>query len=807
MTNRALLAEREGGKAMKVRRALLGVMVALLVVSPVAAQSPFLSEVQAPYPAVPSTVHVAGGTYGPGVVSYGPAGTPLVLIGTDLGSGGTVTFIGYKNGAPVAGATAQASVSMWTSIMVFLTVPTGATSGVIQVTVEGKTSNTLPFIVMPGTYAGTCPASPPTNQLQILTSALEDGMVGQAYSATLSATGGTQAYTWSVASGTLPAGLALNASTGVISGTPTAATAPVYLTFRLTDHSAPAQSSSDELSLTINPSGTPATIYSYGITSYDGVGNVTGYTDTVNGTWSMAGGYDSLNRLTSAMPSAGVYLGLHATWSYDAFGNRSAENFGGSLSSPYAPPVPASTTEGFNTSNQVQAAGSGYPPSYDSAGDVTCDSYNNGACSGNQYLYDADGRVCAVKNLIGKMMEYLYDAEGTRVAKGTITGWTCDTSSNGFALTNSYVLSPGNQQLTELSWNNNTTSWAHTNVWAGGQLIATYSADPDQSQGAVGVLNFPLTDWLGTRRVLTDYAGDLEESCHSLPFGNGEDCSTLPTEHLFTGKERDSESGNDYFGARYYASSTGRWMSPDTGFNLKRILLNPQKWNRYSYVLNNPLALIDPDGLEEIYVFLSYMNDPQSQAAVSYLARNGLSPNWRKIQSDAVAHGNHVYLYSGKDATYEQFQAKLSKGQTTVQIGETVLDDVGHGMQAQVMKLGDGNLVGSLQAAMVWPYTMTVSANGGTVAVFGCSSMDLASAFPGAKNFFGIDSGRDRGLGSGLDSVETNQVDAILAGAAFVGSLAVQDNNQGSAAALSALSAANDVLSKKKDKVVQVPTH
>jgi RHS repeat-associated protein len=62
-----------------------------------------------------------------------------------------------------------------------------------------------------------------------------------------------------------------------------------------------------------------------------------------------------------------------------------------------------------------------------------------------------------------------------------------------------------------------------------------------------------------------------------------------PTEHLFTGKERDSESGNDYFGARYYASSMGRFMSPDPGWFMEADPTNPQTWNLYSYALNNPL--------------------------------------------------------------------------------------------------------------------------------------------------------------------------------------------------------------------------
>jgi RHS repeat-associated protein len=62
-----------------------------------------------------------------------------------------------------------------------------------------------------------------------------------------------------------------------------------------------------------------------------------------------------------------------------------------------------------------------------------------------------------------------------------------------------------------------------------------------------------------------------------------------------TGKERDAESGNDYFGARYYSSAMGRWMSPDKPF-ADQHARNPQSWNLYTYSLNNPLRYIDSDG-------------------------------------------------------------------------------------------------------------------------------------------------------------------------------------------------------------------
>jgi len=64
-----------------------------------------------------------------------------------------------------------------------------------------------------------------------------------------------------------------------------------------------------------------------------------------------------------------------------------------------------------------------------------------------------------------------------------------------------------------------------------------------------------------------------------------------------TGKERDSESGNDYFGARYYASTMGRFLSPDPITVTPARMANPQELNLYSYVRNNPLILTDPTGM------------------------------------------------------------------------------------------------------------------------------------------------------------------------------------------------------------------
>ena len=84
------------------------------------------------------------------------------------------------------------------------------------------------------------------------------------------------------------------------------------------------------------------------------------------------------------------------------------------------------------------------------------------------------------------------------------------------------------------------------------------------------------------------------------------DCSSQHALSIykFTGKERDSESGLDNFGARYNASTMGRFMTPDF-FNIFALkpkqfrawISNPQRWNKNAFALNNPVTLIDPDGL------------------------------------------------------------------------------------------------------------------------------------------------------------------------------------------------------------------
>jgi RHS repeat-associated protein len=280
----------------------------------------------------------------------------------------------------------------------------------------------------------------------------------------------------------------------------------------------------------------------------------------------------------------------------------------------------------------------------------------------NQYLYDGEGRICAVANTVMPSFTtytgYLYDADGTRIAKGTITSWSCDPTLNGFQTTKDYILGLGGEQVTEMAFSpaspaNSALTWQHTNIWAGGKLLGTYDKDG---------LHFYLDDPLGTRRAQTDYAGNLEQTCSSLPYGDGLACSggnlQAPTEHHFTGKERDTESGNDYFEARYYSSAMGRFMSPDWSAKEEPVpyakLENPQTLNLYGYVGNNPLVREDIDGHDGILLNRSYGAQGYGHNAtlVGNDKHNGKGSGWVYFSKDGRSGGNSQQWF----ATFADFQ-------------------------------------------------------------------------------------------------------------------------------------------------------
>lgn len=114
--------------------------------------------------------------------------------------------------------------------------------------------------------------------LNITTTSLPNGTVGVAYNSTVAATGGTPPYTWTITVGALPAGLTLNASTGAITGTPSA-TGTSNFTVHVVDSSGPSQSDDQALSITVNSAGPNDSLlngaYAFQFTGWDADGSVT----------------------------------------------------------------------------------------------------------------------------------------------------------------------------------------------------------------------------------------------------------------------------------------------------------------------------------------------------------------------------------------------------------------------------------------------------------------------------------------------------------------------------------------------------
>jgi RHS repeat-associated protein len=233
--------------------------------------------------------------------------------------------------------------------------------------------------------------------------------------------------------------------------------------------------------------------------------------------------------------------GLTEQYGYDSFGNMEQSGL-------------YTFMQPYNAANQL----SGW--SYDAAGNLLADAF------GNMYQYDAEGKI---NNVSGT--SYVYDAEARRVEKSGTT--VVDT------------IYFGGRPLGRLSGG----AWTDLIYGVGGLLAEVTGTQTGQPL-------YRMTDHLGSLVGTLSSTGSVLSTQDVASFGEViAGGSSDP--YVFTGKERDTESGNDYFGARYYDSNMGRFMSPDPSQLYYADPTNPQSLNLYSYVLNNPLRNIDPDGL------------------------------------------------------------------------------------------------------------------------------------------------------------------------------------------------------------------
>jgi RHS repeat-associated protein len=222
----------------------------------------------------------------------------------------------------------------------------------------------------------------------------------------------------------------------------------------------------------------------------------------------------------------------------------------------------------FNSQNRLLIQGS----QFNQAGDMT-------GIGGYSLATDAEGRL-RTSTLNSVVTSFGYDGEGHRVTKSTA----------------------GSPAVVYV-------------YGVGGELMEEYGNAAD-SAGGTGFLT---KDHLGSTRLVTDAAGGAKSCVDYLPFGeelgswNGRTAGCYSGNAgrvKFTGKERDAETGLDFFEARYLSSAQGRFTSPDPYNIITRAedrehfntyLSQPANWNAYVYTWNNPLRYTDPTG-ETVYV-------------------------------------------------------------------------------------------------------------------------------------------------------------------------------------------------------------
>jgi RHS repeat-associated protein len=288
--------------------------------------------------------------------------------------------------------------------------------------------------------------------------------------------------------------------------------------------------------------------------------------------------YDPLNRLTSAQ-NAGTDCsqttanGKSKFWgngyTYDAWGNLIAKGNLPGASSPKC--NPESLDRAADAQNRLHVK-TGADFQYDAAGNMTYDT------DGLYYSYDPENRIAGAAGY-----NYTYDADGNRVEKST--GGTSPTG------TLYWNMAPGIVAESDL-----TGALKSEYVFFDGTRVARR----DGVNGSGGVFYY-FSDRLKTASVITDAAGNIRSESDYFPWGGELQFINNDSNHYkFTGKERDSETGLDYFGARYYGNALGRFLTPDWAAHPIAVPYanfgNPQSLNLYSYVENNPTTMGDPDG-------------------------------------------------------------------------------------------------------------------------------------------------------------------------------------------------------------------
>jgi RHS repeat-associated protein len=330
-------------------------------------------------------------------------------------------------------------------------------------------------------------------------------------------------------------------------------------------------------------------------------GHVYSITNNLDTTRSQNFTYDQLNRITSALTTS-----THATSPTHCWGETYTldawANFNSIAATTNSNYTGCSGESGFSTT----ADGNNHLPifSYDPSGNGNTQS--DGTIS---YTWDAESQLKSATNA-GTTTNYTYDGDGRRVSK-----------SNGKL----YWYGSGGDILAETDASGNATA---EYIFFGGKRIAMipYSGVP----AVAGTPIYYVEDMLGTSRVTTTNTGVVCYDADFYPYGGERPyTNTCAQNYKFEGKERDTETGNDDFGARYYSNRFGRWLSADWSAVPAPVpyanLTNPQTLNLYAMVADDPESFADLDGHDGWDVAWGVLNAVASNFVGTQRVQNGNS--------------------------------------------------------------------------------------------------------------------------------------------------------------------------------------